>query len=310
MSTLRRLALPLLVLFALAGCGTATATAPAASVATSSTAAAADVFPVTLDSGKGQITIKAKPSRIVSLSPSATELLYAMGAGQQVVAVDEFSNYPANAPKTTLSGFQPNVEAILAYTPDLVVTSGDTNGIVDTLGKAGVPVLVNAAPATIEAGYPAITALGRATGRSPETAKLIDTMKVQLQAAFDSAPKVPVRVYHELDSKLYAASSASFIGSVYTQLGAKNIADEADPGKTGYPQLTAEAILKADPQVIVITDQSGLTAADIAKRPGWETLSAVKNNHVVVVSADVSSRWGPRLPQLVSDLSKALGAVT
>lgn len=251
-----------------------------------------------------------RPERIVSLSPSATEILFAIGAGDQVVAADEFSTYPPEAPATDLSGFDPNVEAVVGHEPDLVVVANDANDLVASLGELDIPVLVNAAPTDIESGYAGMADLGLAAGHVDETAAVIEEMRAAVAEALEGAPDTEVRVYHELDETLFAASSASFIGSVYTELGAVNIADEADADGTGYPQLTEEAIVEANPQLIVISDEAAYTAEDVAARPGWDEVDAVRNGNVVVVDADVSSRWGPRLPELVTTLADALADVS
>lgn len=279
------------------------------SAAPSSAPPAAAEFPVTIDNPTGPVTIPKKPERIVSLSASATEILFAIGAGKQVVAADQFSNYPAEAPKTDLSGFEPNLEAITGYNPDLVVVASDINDIVAGLGKANIPVVVDPAPTSWDGGFDGMAALGLATGHVDETAAVVATMRKELTEAFAKAPKEAIRVYHELDDKLYAASSYSFIGSIYKEMGAVNIADAADPKKTGYPQLTEEAIIEADPQLIVISNLLSYTAEDVKKRPGWQNVSAVKNGNIAVVDADIASRWGPRLPQLVTVLADALSAV-
>jgi iron complex transport system substrate-binding protein len=271
-------------------------------------ASRAGTFPVTIDTPAGPITVSKQPQRIVSLSPSATETLFAIGAGPVIVAADEYSNFPAEAPaKKGLSGFQPNVEAVAAFKPDLVVVSNDANGIVAGMKKLGVPTLVSPAPTTIEAGFDTMAALGLATGRLDETAATVARLRAEVAAALAKAPKGDrLRIYHELDPSLFSASSSSFIGDVYRALGATNIADAADKDKTGYPKLTAEAIIAADPQVIVITDQTSATVENVAKRPGWAGVSAVKNGAIVSVNADIASRWGPRLPQLITVLAGAL----
>ncbi|ANS79540.1 Vitamin B12 ABC transporter, B12-binding component BtuF [Serinicoccus hydrothermalis] len=268
-------------------------------------------FPVTVDTAAGEVTIEEQPQRIVSLSPSATEILFAIGAGDQVVAVDSFSTYPEEAPTTDLSGFEPNVEAIAGYEPDLVVISGDMNDLTASLTELDIPVVDNAAPTTIEAGWDGMAALGLATGHVDETADTIADLRQQVDDAFASFDGAEgLRVYHELDDTYFSASSNSFIGDVYSQFGAVNIADEADADGTGYPQLTEEAIIEADPQLIVITDQVSYTAEDVAERPGWSEISAVQNGNIVTVNADISSRWGPRLPELVTTLADAMSQVS
>lgn len=273
------------------------------------TEAALDAFPVTVDAPNGEVTLEEKPERIVSLSPSATEILFAIGAGDQVVAVDEWSTYPEEAPTTDLSGYEPNVEAISAFDPDLVVVANDVDGLVASLNSLDIPVIVNPAPADVESGYDGMAALGLATGHVDETAATIGEMRAAMEEAYASAPKeADLRIYHEVDQTLFAASSHSFIGSIYEQMGAVNIADEADADQTGYPQLTEEAIVTANPQLIVIQDLVGYTPEDVAARPGWSEVDAVKNGNVVVVSSDIASRWGPRLPQLVTTVAEAMTA--
>jgi iron complex transport system substrate-binding protein len=266
-------------------------------------------FPVTIESDGGTWTLEAAPERIVSLSPMATEILFAIGAGEQIVAVDEFSNYPPEAPTTDLSGFDPNIEAITGYEPDLVVVVNDANDLIAGLTELDIPVLVSPAPTDIEQGYDEMAALGLATGHVDETAAAVATMRSEMEAAFAEAPEVAVRVYHELDETFFSASSNGFVGAVYAEMGAENIADEADPDGTGFPQLTEEYIVEADPQVIVITDQVSYTADDVAARPGWDQISAVAAGNIVVVDADVASRWGPRLPQFVSAAAEAFATV-
>lgn len=308
MNRTRPLAALAALALALTACGSESSSDAGSEPPRESSSASAD-FPVTVDTPGGEITIDEQPQKIVSLSPSATETLFAIGAGDQVVAADEFSTYPKEAPTTKLSGFEPNVEAIAEYSPDLVVAANDAGGMVAGLKKLGVPVLINAAPATIEQGYDSMAALGQATGHVDETADLVKQLRSDIDAALAQAPDRPIRIYHELDDSYYSASSYGFIGSVYEQMGAKNIADAADKDKTGFPQLTEEAIIKADPQLIVITDQVGYDAQDVANRPGWQAVSAVREDNIVTVNADIASRWGPRLPQLIEQVADAMSSV-
>lgn len=267
-------------------------------------------FPVTIESDGGTWTIESAPERIVSLSPTATEILFAIGAGDQVVAVDAFSYFPEEAPVTELSGFDPNVEAVIAFDPDFVVISNDANDLVASLTALDIPVLVSSAPADIEGGYATMADLGLATGHVDTTAEVIAGLREEIAAAFAVAPDADVRVYHELGESLFSASSFGFVGSVYAEMGAFNIADEADVDAGGFPQLTEEYIIAADPELIVITDQGGYTAEDLAARPGWSEITAVKNGNIVVVNADIASRWGPRLPQFIKAVADAVAAQT
>lgn len=266
-------------------------------------------FPVTIESAGGTWTLDAQPQRIVSLSPSATEILFAIGAGDQVVAVDAFSYHPEEAPVTDLSGFDPNVEAVIGFDPDLVVIAGDQNELVAGLTAVDIPVLVSPAPADIEAGYDVMAQIGLAVGRLDETAAAVTELRAEMEAALAAAPTdAALRIYHELDDTYFSASSFGFVGSIYAELGAINIADEADSDGFGFPQLTEEYIVEADPELIVITDQVGYSADDVAARPGWEEIAAVRNGNIVVVDADIASRWGPRLPQFITTVAEALAA--
>ena len=266
-------------------------------------------FPVTIESAGGTWTLESAPQRIVSLSPMATEMLFAIGAGDQVIAVDSFSTYPAEAPVTDLSGFDPNVESVVAFDPDLVVVAFDANELVAGLTALDIPVLFHATPFDIEGGYDVMAELGVVTGRVDETAEAIASLRTEIDAALAAGPDATVRIYHELDESFYSASSFGFVGDVYAQLGATNIADEADTDGFGFPQLTEEYIIAADPELIVITDQVAYTADDVAARPGWGEVSAVKSGNIVTVEADVASRWGPRLPQFITAVAEALATV-
>lgn len=318
----RSIALGLTVLLGVSACGSDEEATPADSpsqessaadegTATSEATASDGEFPVTIESEAGSFTLDEAPENIVSLSPSSTEILFAIGAGDQVVATDAYSTYPEEAPTTELSGFDPNVEAITGYDPDLVVISNDANDLVASLTELDIPVLINSAPADIEAGYAGMAELGIATGHVDETASAVSDLRAQVDEALAKAPEPadePIRVYHELDDTYFTASQYGFVGSIYADMGAVNIGDEADTDQTGFPQMTEEAVIAADPQVIVITDQVEYTAEDVANRPGWEDVAAVREGNIVTVNADIASRWGPRLPEFVGTAAEALSA--
>jgi iron complex transport system substrate-binding protein len=239
-----------------------------------------------------------RPERIVSLSPTATEMLFAIGAGGQVVAVDSNSNYPEEAPKTDLSAYQPNIEAIAGYKPDLVVYSDDPGELAAGLGKLGIPALQQPAATRLDDTYAQLDQLGRATGHQAEAAQLTATMRAEIEKITAAArPERPLTYYHELDKNLYTATSKTFIGQLYDQLGMKNIADAADKEASGYPQLSAEYVIKADPNLIFLADTKccGQSAKTVAARDGWDQLTAVRSGGVVALDDDVASRWGPRV---------------
>jgi iron complex transport system substrate-binding protein len=251
------------------------------------------------------------PQRIVSLSPSATEMLFAIGADDQVVAVDDQSNYPADAPRTKLSGYQPNVEAIAGYDPDLVVASGDPGGLVDGLGKLNVDVLLQEAPKNLEGAYAEIVELGHVTGHEQEAAAVVAGMRAKIAQLVSQASAAPgLAVYHELGPDYYSAKSSTFIGSIYEELGAENIADGAGKKAPDYPQLSAEYIVKTDPDLIVLSDTKCCeqTLEKVAARPGWKKVDAVEDGDVVEVDDDIASRWGPRIVDFVRIVSEAMAA--
>ncbi len=269
-------------------------------------------FPIKVVTANGEVTIPHRPSRIVSLSATGTEDLYAVGAGGQVVAVDSYSAYPPHAPRTQLSGFKPNVEAIAKYRPDLVVVAEDTNHIVSQLGKLGIPVLVEPPAPNLNRAYGELTQLGQATGHAGGAQPVIENMKSQVAAIVHSVPPPsrPLSVYHELDQNYYSATSQTFIGQMYTMLGLTNIADKAH--KSGeYPQLSAEYIIASDPHLIVLADTvcCGQSAKTVAARPGWSNIAAVKRGDVLAVDDSIASEWGPRMVLFLKTVADELRRV-
>ena len=268
------------------------------------------VFPVTIVTAGGKVTIAQKPRRIVSLSPTATESLFAIGAGSQVVAVDDQSDYPRSAPKTTLSGFTPNVEAIAAYRPDVVVASYDPKGLVTALRRLGIPVILHGAATTFKGAYQQIRQLGLVTGREDQATQVIRRMKTSIARIVEtSKPKASgLSVYHELSPDFYSASSKAFVGKVYAALGLENIADAADSAGTGFPQLSAEYIVSSSPDLIVLADTvcCGQKPSTVAARPGWDRIAAVRSGSIVRIDDSIASRWGPRLVSFFRAMSLAL----
>ena len=289
----------------------ATLTALALSVAGASGGRAApSSFPVTVVASNGKVTVSKRPNRIVSLSPTATESLFAIGAGPQVVAVDDQSDYPKSAPKTALSGFTLNVEAIAAYRPDLVVIAYDPKGLSEALGRLGITVLHQDGAKSFKGAYQQIRQLGMVTGRQAAATKLVTSMKTRIARLVADAKKAKpgLTVYHELDPTLFSVTSKTFIGQVYAALGLKNIADAADSAGFGYPQLSAEYLVSANPDVIVLADTvcCGQKASTVAARPGWDHISAIRTGSVVRIDDSIASSWGPRLVNFFRAVSSAL----
>jgi iron complex transport system substrate-binding protein len=287
------------VLALAAGCSSTTDTARPATTGT---------FPVTV----GSVALDHKPTRIVSLSPALTEMLFAIDAGPQVVAVDQYSDYPTSAPKTDLSGYTPNAEAIANYTPDLVVVSDNSDNIISELTALHIPVYQGAAASTVDDTYRELTDLGTLTGHPQQASSLIDSMKSDLTKLTKdlAARSKPLTYYYELDKTFYTTTSKSFIGTLFTAAGLVNIADEGNAANA-YPQLSQERILAADPDLIFLADAfpGGESAQTVAARPGWANLKAVQHNGVVSLDPDIASRWGPRVVDLQRAIVDAVAAM-
>ena len=271
-------------------------------------AAAAPAFPVTIHAANGDVQITTRPTRIVSLSPTHTETLFAIDAGSQVIAVHDQSNYPPRAPRTNLSGYHPNVEAIVSYRPDLVVVS-DVGGLVASLRKVGITVLFEPAADNLAQAYDEMRQLGAATGHAARAKAVVSSMQVTMTKLIRSVPKRSrhLKVFHELGPDLYSATSKTFIGQVYRTFGFQNIADAADKSGNGYPQLSNEYVLAANPDLVVLSDTKccAQTAKTVAARPGWSNVAAVRGHGVIGVSDDIASRWGPRIVDFVRIVAAA-----
>jgi iron complex transport system substrate-binding protein len=252
------------------------------------------------------------PHRIVSLSPTATEDLFAIGAGKQVVAVDDHSDYPKRAPRTKLSGFQPNAEAVIGYHPDLVVIEYDPNGLAKALAKAHIRVVVQHSAHSLGDAYAQIGKLGALTGHVPKARALVSHMTTRIALTLRATKRVVggrrLSVYQEFSPDFYSASSWSYVGRIYRLFGLRNIADAADSGHSGFPQLSAEAIIGANPDLIVLSDIRccGQTKASVAARPGWGGIKAVRRGSIALIDDSIASRWGPRTVTFVQDVARVL----
>jgi len=255
------------------------------------------------------------PQRIVSLSPTHTEMLFALDAAEQVVAVDSLSNYPPEAASvlTDLSAFEPNVEAIAEYEPDLVIIADDSMGIKAQLEAIDIPVWIGLPPASLDDVYAQIDELAAAIGRTEEAKAVVGLMRSAVETILAQAPILdePLTYYHELDDTYYSVTSNTFVGSLYELFGLRNIAD-ASEGTSDYPQLSAEFIVSQDPDLVFLADTKccGVTPEGVAARPGWEGLSAVLDGNVIAMDDDLASRWGPRIVDYLYAIGEAIaGAV-
>ncbi len=292
-------ALVLLAVLVAAACG-------ARSGEADTTAVAAGGFPIEV----AGTVIPVSPQRIVSASASHTEILYAIGAGEEVVATDQFSDYPPAAASTRkFDAFNLAVETVAAFEPDLVVLSFDPGDLQSGLAALGIATLLFAPPETLGDVYRQVDALGAATGRAPAAAALAEGMAEEvgrLVAAVPTRGEAPT-YYYELDPTLYSLTSRTFVGGMLALLGLESIADAAEDG-SGYPQLSPEFILAADPDFILLADTRccGQSASTLAERPGWATLAAVAAGRVVELDDDVAQRWGPRVVGLLAEVAAAV----
>ena len=269
---------------------------------------ASAAYPVTV----GSLTLVQRPERIVSLTPTATEMLFAIGAGPQVTAVDDQSDYPPEAPKTKLSGFTPSAEAIAEKNPDLVILSNDIDKIASQLDKLNIPVFLTPAAKTMEDTYREIGELGALTGHRDEATSLSQRMGADIDKIVKAVPprSRPLTYYYELSPDLYSATSKTFIGSIFAMFGMTNVADPADAAGThgGYPQLAQEALIKANPDTIFLadTDCCQQSVQTVTARKGWSTVTAVKSGQIFPLDDDIASRWGPRTVDLVQSVADAV----
>ncbi|CCG01917.1 ABC transporter substrate-binding protein [Blastococcus saxobsidens] len=294
-------------LLALTACG---GSADPTDDAAASASPESGAFPVTVTGADGELTLEDQPENIVSMSPTATEMLFAIGAGDQVEAVDDNSNYPAGAPTTELSAFTPNAEAIAEYEPDLVVLSNDQNGIVDALDALSIPTLLLPAAESLDDTYEQLETLGEATGHAEEADEVAADVQDRIAAAVESVPADAegASVYHELGPELYSATSDTFIGSIYRMFGLENIADGAPDAAGGYPQLSPEYVVGQAPELIVLADTKCCeqSAETVAQRPAFGTVPAVQEGRILEADDDIASRWGPRIAEFAESVAETL----
>lgn len=302
-TTARTIGLVLALLLVASGCGS-----KSAAVTSTIPAGSPGAFPVTVMG----VEIPRAPERIVSASASHTELLFAIGAGDDVVATDLFSDYPPAAAATEkIDAFNLSVEAVAALDPDLVVLGFDPGDVTAGLTALGIGVLLFDAPGTLDDVWRQIADLGAATGRGAAAATLTDDMRASIERVAGSVPRdgAAPTYYHELDPTYFTITSTTFLGELYAILGLENIADAAADAGFGYPQLNAEFIIEADPDYVFLADTvcCGMTAEALAGRPGWDSLTAVAEGRVVELDDSVASRWGPRIVEFLEVVAAAVG---
>ena len=268
-------------------------------------------FPVSVKSGDGTVRIPARPERILSLSPSATQMLYEVGAGSQLVGVDEYSTWPANAPRTKFTGDESSAEDYLYLRPDLVIFAFASGTLVQQLQKLHIPVLVLPPATTIGNVDSQLGELGTATGHQTGAKNLESSFAADIASAVRGAKGKGrgATYYIELDpTNYYTATSGTFIGAEFSLFGMRDIASAAGHGSQ-YPQISPEYILKENPDYVFLADTvcCGINSANFARRPGFSVLAAVRLHHVVGLNDSVATQWGPHtMEAFVNLLSRVL----
>lgn len=269
---------------------------------------------LTFSDGLGrEVSLNGPAQRVVSLAPSNTEVLFAIGAGEQVVGRDQLSDFPPEAASVTDIGttFDTlNTELIVSLQPDLVLAAEiNTPEQVKQLEDLGLTVYYLQNPLTLEGMYENLETVAQLTGHPEQAAVLIDSLKARVAAVDEKIAPLSSRfsVFYELDAtdpaKPYTAGKGTFITQLIDRAGGYNIASDLD----GYPQLSLEQVVAADPAFIILGDaRYGVSPESIAQRPGWENLSAVKNGNVLPFNDDLVSRPGPRLVDALEELAKLM----
>ena len=292
------------LLVALFGAGARTAWASPPAKAVPAT------FPVTVTSADGRVTIPSRPTRILCLSASATQMLYSIGAGTQVVGVDKYSTWPPGTPRTDFTGFETSAEDYLYLHPDLVIFAFFEGTLVKQLQLLHIPVLVLPPPANFAGVYNQISELGLATGHTAAATKLHASLGSFVASAVRKAGGRGrgEDYYLEISPDYYTATSKTFIGAELGLFGMRDIADAAGRG-TGYPQISAEYVLKEDPRYVFLADTVCCheTPSAFDHRPTFSLLRAVKDHDVFGVNDSVASQWGPHtIEEFVGFLSRVL----
>jgi iron complex transport system substrate-binding protein len=317
-----------------AGCGsgaTTTTAAPSATTAstaapeTTTTAAPAETttsvasqpaeevtYPITVTDDNGNsVTIKAKPVHIVSTAPASTEILFALGVGDRVVGVSSNDDYPPEATSIAKIGdYQPNPEAIMALSPDLVIGYSENEEALAPIRAAGAPVLI-LNPATFEKIYGNIDLLGQVTGATQKATELVDSIKAQVKAVTDAAAqfKFSPKVFYAVDATLWTAGPDSFVDGMLKMVGATNIGlmpgTDSAAAQTYY-QLAPEQLIAADPDVILLPNTAYKSIDEFTKDPRFAQLTAVQEGHVYLVNDTIITRPGPRIGEGLKALLEAI----
>ncbi|MBI9097205.1 MAG: cobalamin-binding protein [Spirochaetaceae bacterium] len=256
----------------------------------------------------------AYPMRIISLSPSTTETLFAIGAGDQVIGVTSYCDYPAEAAtREIVGGFSPktiSIETIISLNPDLVIAGVSAHQpIADTLREAGIAVL-SIEPKSISDVQSIIEELAIITGHDKEGKNLSNDISSRIQAISDKLDTLSdsekIRVFYEVwDAPLMTAGPLSFTGQMLSRAGAINIFSDVE-GE--YPQVSSEELISRNPQAIISSDTHGekLSLEAMRSREGWTEIDAFKKKNVILLDGNIVSRPGPRMIDAIEMIAASL----
>jgi iron complex transport system substrate-binding protein len=301
-----------LLTIALAACGSVPV-APSPTTVPIQPTATPEIVTITDDLGR-TITLNTVPQRIVSMAPSVTEMLFAIGAENRVVGVTAYCNYPAEADALPeIGGFSASsisVEAIVGLQPDLVIAgSANQQSVVEQLEELELPVVV-LAPDSFDAVYGSIRTVGTLTGNNSEAEQVVSSMRRRVAAVTDVVATIPAAerptVYWEVfNDPLMTSGPQTFIGQMIELVGATNIFADASED---YPTISSEAVIERDPEVIIgpASQEQPLTVAALSERPGWSVIEAIREERVYTLDGDMLSRPGPRLADAIEALAQTL----
>jgi iron complex transport system substrate-binding protein len=290
------------LLLTLAACGGAVSVSPSPSVT-------ASPFPATLtDFQNRSVTVPARPERLVSIGPSITAFLFALGAGPRVVGVDDFSDEPAEAAsREHVGGIKVNFEKVVALKPDLVFSVKFSDGTIEKLQSASLNVLV-VDPQSVSDVAKTATLLGKAVGADGEALSRSIQQRVDAVKTKIATTTTRPRVYHEIDAsdpaKIFTVGPGSYINDLIDIAGGTNVAARAG---SAYPQLSAEEILRSDPEIIVLSaDAYSSKPSDVAARQGWSIVAAVRSNRILTIDPNLINRPGPRVGEAAEAYAKLI----
>ncbi|GIP34370.1 ABC transporter substrate-binding protein [Paenibacillus sp. J2TS4] len=262
-------------------------------------------YPLTITDASGtEITFEKAPERVTSLAPSETEVLFAIGAGDQVVGVDKWSNYPEEAKsKPQVGSLDTNMEALLATEPDLVLASSSNKKVIDPIRELNIPLYFSN-PRTLDEVFEKIKTMGLIMNRQEEAAKVIEKMQADKQKVVDAVKDAPKkRVYIEYNAG-WTVGDGEFMDELIKLAGGTNVA----AGESGWFQIDPEKIIEINPEVILYSEGERMDSIleEIKKRPGWDQIDAVKNGALYAIDENIISRVGPRLTDALLEAAKAI----